>query len=329
MVAFNWPLPKERDMRKLPGIILSIVMLLAAQIVMARGVGTSAANFLKIGQGARPSGMGGAFVGLADDINCLEWNPAGLTAMPPDFFDAAFEHVFWLGDVEYEMLSYAQNLGENYGAGLRFMYRHMPDIDNNLDDENRIKVSDYLGSLGYGLQISNFSIGVNLKFIVSQMDNEQLAGEAADLGMLISLMENKMAVGLSIQNLGPDIKSDSLPLNVRGGLGYKDTFGENKEHSFNASAEIDQPMDNKMSFKIGGEYWYMKTFAVRLGFNQQLGANDLQSDSMFQRMSVGSSICWADLQLDYAFTPYADLGVIHRLMLTLHYGPLTDKIEKF
>lgn len=28
--------------------------------------------------GARPLGMGGAFIGLANDVNAVYWNPAGL-----------------------------------------------------------------------------------------------------------------------------------------------------------------------------------------------------------------------------------------------------------
>ncbi len=36
---------------------------------------------LQIGVGARPLGMGGAFVALADDSSAVYWNPAGLTAV--------------------------------------------------------------------------------------------------------------------------------------------------------------------------------------------------------------------------------------------------------
>ena len=34
-------------------------------------------HFLKIEPGSRPVGMGGAFTGLANDINTIFWNPAG------------------------------------------------------------------------------------------------------------------------------------------------------------------------------------------------------------------------------------------------------------
>ncbi len=39
-------------------------------------VGTSMANFLKIGVGPRAIAMGDAFVALSDDASSLYWNPA-------------------------------------------------------------------------------------------------------------------------------------------------------------------------------------------------------------------------------------------------------------
>ncbi len=313
-------------MRKL--VLLTTILIVAfAGWSEARGVGTSAANYLKAGWGARPTGMGGAFVALADDVNSLEWNPAGLSLLPPDYIHGAFEHVFWFGDVEYEIFSLAQLLGETYGGGLQVVYRHMLDIDN-IEDEPSLKVQDFAGTLGYGLQISNFSIGLNLKFLYTQLGPERLFGEAADLGLLVFFMERKIALGVAIQNLGPDIGPDSLPLNIRAGFGYKEVFGANQQHALNAGLEFNQPLDNKLNLQLGLEYWYLQTFGLRIGYRQQLGGNDLQSDNFMHRMTAGASVRWADLQLDYAFVSYADLGGTHRLMLTAHYGPMKDELEK-
>ena len=41
--------------------------------------GTTTANFLKLGAGARAEAMGGAYAAVADDATALYWNPAGLT----------------------------------------------------------------------------------------------------------------------------------------------------------------------------------------------------------------------------------------------------------
>ena len=44
--------------------------------------GTTSAVFLKLEQGVRPIGMGGAYTAAADDVNSIMWNPAGLAKVP-------------------------------------------------------------------------------------------------------------------------------------------------------------------------------------------------------------------------------------------------------
>lgn len=69
-------------MRKaLFAVMLVCLSALAAGQARAFGTGdkgTSGAQFLKIGPGARPAGMGEAFAGVADDIHSVYYNPAGL-----------------------------------------------------------------------------------------------------------------------------------------------------------------------------------------------------------------------------------------------------------
>jgi hypothetical protein len=47
----------------------------------AQAVDKFAAEFLKVGVGARAMGMGGAFVALANDATASYWNPAGLAQL--------------------------------------------------------------------------------------------------------------------------------------------------------------------------------------------------------------------------------------------------------
>jgi len=61
-------------MRKGMLVVLAGLMVVAlATRVSAQGV-----NFNFAGQGARALGMGGAFIGIADDATAISWNPAGL-----------------------------------------------------------------------------------------------------------------------------------------------------------------------------------------------------------------------------------------------------------
>ncbi|HOH08005.1 MAG TPA: UPF0164 family protein, partial [bacterium] len=61
-------------------VIVTLLLLTAAGLRAGdvAKVGVTAAPFLSIGVGARATGMGGAFVGTADDASALYWNPAGI-----------------------------------------------------------------------------------------------------------------------------------------------------------------------------------------------------------------------------------------------------------
>jgi hypothetical protein len=45
-------------------------------------ISNAAVLYLRIAPGARPAGMGEAFVAVADDATATHWNPAGLGAYP-------------------------------------------------------------------------------------------------------------------------------------------------------------------------------------------------------------------------------------------------------
>ena len=61
---------------------LSVLMLLPPAGAQAQPVSDIPAAFADIGYGARPMGMGGAFLAIADDANAVMWNPAGLVRLP-------------------------------------------------------------------------------------------------------------------------------------------------------------------------------------------------------------------------------------------------------
>src|SRR5208282_3523353 len=66
---------------------------------------TSGADFLQIPSGARGAAMGGAFTAVADDVNALTWNPAGLSMLEyPEF---GYLYMLYLGDTGYNFGGFA------------------------------------------------------------------------------------------------------------------------------------------------------------------------------------------------------------------------------
>src|SRR3954470_5308690 len=64
-------------LKTLPRLLVITCSLLVTSFRLSRASGEPDA-FALPGVGARPGGMGGAFVGLSDDIESVYYNPAGL-----------------------------------------------------------------------------------------------------------------------------------------------------------------------------------------------------------------------------------------------------------
>src|ERR1700689_2585823 len=95
-------------------------------------VGTSGAEFLKIGPGARPVGMGEAFTGVADDIHAIYWNPAGLgTLKSPEMTGM---HMQYFQNIQYEFAAFAYPTQRFGTFGFAVTNLHTDDIDRRTDD---------------------------------------------------------------------------------------------------------------------------------------------------------------------------------------------------
>ena len=88
--------------------------------------GTSAANFLRIGVGARALSMGGAFVALADDPTAAYWNVAGLAKLERD--GVAFTHTDWVAGISHDFGVACFNMGTYGSIGFSFISLNMGDM---------------------------------------------------------------------------------------------------------------------------------------------------------------------------------------------------------
>src|SRR5271169_5054244 len=88
--------------------------LIASLFLLATGAGaaplTSGADFLLMTTGARPDGMGQAFSAVADDINTLSFNPAGLgnIRLP----EVAYGREEFVSDIHYDFVGAAIPTGD-------------------------------------------------------------------------------------------------------------------------------------------------------------------------------------------------------------------------
>ncbi|MDA3793524.1 MAG: UPF0164 family protein, partial [Elusimicrobia bacterium] len=117
--------------------------------------GNSSAEFILLDIGARPSGMGGAFTAVDDDINAISYNPAGLGAIKDK--RVSFMHNEWIEGIGYEYAGIGCSLG-NYGtAGLEIKYMHTDKIQGrslNGKVTNPFTSSNFAGAVSYGKKVT-------------------------------------------------------------------------------------------------------------------------------------------------------------------------------
>jgi hypothetical protein len=140
----------------------------------ASGVGTTAADFLSLGAGARAMAMGGAYSAAADDATALYWNPAAMAQVAKR--SATLMYTGYIASSFYDYGSYVQNMGRNgaFGVGIQyFSAGSIPETDVNFNSIGAASPYDLAVTAGYAYRFGadpdlpgdGFSLGVAGKYI--------------------------------------------------------------------------------------------------------------------------------------------------------------------
>src|SRR5512143_2302252 len=93
---------------------------LAAIPTFSSAAGTSGAQFLKLGAGARAAAMGDAQVACVDNVDATYWNPAGLADVDGAEISATQNN--WLVGSQYQTVAGAANFrGATFGVSVQRM----------------------------------------------------------------------------------------------------------------------------------------------------------------------------------------------------------------
>ena len=289
------------------------------------GAGTTGAAFLKIEGGSRPVGMGGAFAGLANDVNTIFWNPAGLTAVHDQEL-TAMQH-FSFADINNQTIGYAQRVDRIvWGASFLGSFTEIERRQGPTDDpDSTTTVGGFATGLSFAYPFGTaMSIGGTAKVISQQLDIQNVYGVAADVGMVLRLFDNHLGIGVALQNAGALDGEENLPMAVRAGLAYRtwkpqsadaaEMMPPREVWAFVADANLPL-IDANPSFHVGAERWFYDSVAARIGY--RIGMNENPSDGLALGVGVRRSgqdaLANVDFQFDYAFVPDAYVGNAHRV----------------
>ena len=339
-------------MKKYILLILGLLLLFIAQ-AHARGVtkaGTTAAGFLGIDVSPRGTGMGSAYVSLANDATAMYWNPAGIARL--NNFEATFCNTKWIADLSFNYTGAVLALGNFGSIGVNATFLTMDQMERTtiLQPDGTGEFFDagsYAVGLSYARNLTNqFSIGFNVKYINERMYHSNANGFALDVGALFDTEFHGLTLGMSISNYGTKMQLDGRDLQVQHDVDPS-VYGNNPNinsrlltdnfdlplmfrvgvsmdvlkglHNSNLilSADALHPSDDAESINIGGEYVFYDMFSLRAGY-KELFAKDSE-----QGLSFGGGIRYnirgttTTFYFDYSYIDFGVFNAIHMFSVSL------------
>jgi hypothetical protein len=320
-------------------LVPALVALVSGFGSKAFAVAESGVPSLTIPPGARPNGMGEAFVAVSDDATAAWWNVGGLAFAKSR--NLAFMHSQLVPDlatdVYYEFLGYSSPAGDVGTWAISLVYlTYGESIATDPSGTPLGTFTSWEGTLtaSFAMQLAdNIGTGISMKFIRVDyapeeftQDNVEGSGTsfAVDVGGLWKFPSQRINVGLSVNNMGPDIafidreQSDPLPFTARLGMAYTPIADEISNLLLTFDIEqslvwlIDEDVETRRSeiWHVGAEYRYVNLLAGRIGYVYD-------DDGDFSDPTYGLGFIYKDkLSLDYANVPQAEtLERVHRWSL--------------
>ncbi|TPW18149.1 MAG: hypothetical protein FD129_86 [bacterium] len=188
----------------------------------------SGAAFLKIGTGARPAALGGAYTAVAGDVDAMYYNPGGLAHLTKRELGAT--HAEWLLGTRFDFIGFAQPTANGtFGVGVtRLATGGQEGRDANRQATSGFEAADTAYTVSYSRKLTGSrasSLGGNLKLLRSQIGPYSAQTVAVDLGAQHRFADKPLSLGASVLNIGRGLKfmdqSDPLPLTLSLGAAYR------------------------------------------------------------------------------------------------------------
>ena len=310
----------EKSTRKAlrTAVFAAIALSLAAcPAASQEGAGASGASFLTLPVGARSIGLGETGAALPGDPFTWLSNPALLPFGEMSGIGAF--HSEWTLDTYYDNIVARHPLNRFVSIGAAFTYLSSPNIPGfDVDGNPTADVSnnDLQGIVGVGFEpVPGLGIGVNAKYLQERIAEFTGRGWAVDAGAAWSSGFHEFALGAAVQNLGSDItyimEKEKLPTTIRAGASGALPLPF-PMISLRIAADLVKRRFEDPYGCFGAEFDVRSIVFLRAGYTDDMNREG-------DRFSIGGGFRLFDrLMLDYAWSPYGDLGSFHRISIFAH-----------
>ncbi len=188
-------------------------------------VATVTAQFLKIGVG-RSTGMGDAFVAVADDASATYWNPAGLARLSK--IEILANHIDWISDMTHEYISFVTPVKGLGTLGISATVLSAGKFEETKLDDITTPVREDLGRgvyfsaafLALGISVGRMiteklSFGATFKLIHQGIWDVSADGPAFDVGLFYDAGgAHNLRLGVAVSNFGPEMSFHGRQLQI-------------------------------------------------------------------------------------------------------------------
>jgi hypothetical protein len=183
--------------------------------------GTTAAEFLLLGAGARGTALGSPFHAIATDISALYYNPGGAALIPRagasfSTYDYVAETRYSWGGIAFPFSGGSRTFGLQLGT-FGFDNQEVTTVDQPEGTGSVYSVSETFAGATFAQNFSDrFSAGITVKFISDQLGEVSGSAFAVDFGTSFHALLNDHPIRLSfvVANLGTDLSYQGDALEV-------------------------------------------------------------------------------------------------------------------
>jgi hypothetical protein len=284
------------------------------------GAGTTSAEFLLMGAGARGMALGPAYSALTRDVESLYYNPAALSLMSG--LETAVTVMPYFADTRYLWAGIAMPIsGGEYGIGLsiaNYGFGSSPlytEQDPNNESQLTYSVNETVIGLSFAHSfIDRFSGGVTAKLIKDNLGQTSGTAVAFDIGTNYhaEFMGKPISMAFVIQNLGTTIKHTGTGLDFNAVPESGDQEFPGQAIDPEAAGFKTQSSALPVVFRVGAAYDVLASTSSRLTLMGEF--NEFYNSSA--SFGVGSEFAWhpesspitAALRGSYAHQPDNNLS---------------------
>ena len=264
-------------------------------VVSAVALADGAFSAFKSGVGARALAMGGAFVAIADDTTAVCWNPAGLAQLNDTRIGGMSTDLFGTGNT-HQFVGVTTNFS-GFGLGLgwdRYAFSGQQN-DASGTPTGALDANASAFSFAFASSVMDMAeVGVNVKYYMGSILDNQASGFGFDLGLLVDLGD-MFTLGVSATDLGGSSitwtsgTTNSVDALYKAGLAMKLVDG-----NLILASDVDFSGAGLGDVHVGLEFKVIDELALR-------GGVVLTDDFQNYSFTVGAGINVAGLYVDAAY----------------------------